>query len=208
MSKYVFVVCLMALMSGCATMSKEECALTDWYVKGADDATHGLPLDRVIEYGKDCAKAHIVPDMKAYRAGHEKGARLYCVASKGYTEGRAGAQYNNICPLDLEPKFLQAYRDGQELYLVQSKINSLTSQLNSGQSRIDNNHREIEQLKYDVVRSPSEQDRRNTMRRIDELENDIRNIINNADRAAYELDIAKDDYRRVEDKHHRMGYIQ
>ena len=207
-NKYVGLICLfLLLMSGCATMSKEECKQADWYLKGVEDATRGLPLDRVVEHGKACARVNIVPDMKEYREGHTKGARLYCVPEKAYTEGRSGAAYNGICPTDLEPSFLRAYSDGQELYRIQRNIDRLMSEVHSSQSQIDNNYNEISQLKFDIVQSRDEQERRYKMRRIDELEYDIRNLYLNADNAAHEAELFRNDYRVVENKHRRMGYL-
>ncbi len=206
-NKYLGILCLLAFISGCATMSKEECKQADWYLKGVDDATHGFPLDRVIEHGKACARVNIVPDMKDYREGHAKGARLYCVPEKGYSEGRDGAAYNGICPAELEPNFLRAYRDGQELYNIQRNIDRMVSEINSSHAQMDNDYEEISRLKYDIVNSQNEQDRRYKMHRIDELENEIRNLSYNADRAVRELDLFQNDFRVVEDKHRRMGYL-
>lgn len=199
---------LTAVLSGCATMSKEECRQVDWYLKGVDDATAGYPLDRVIEHGKACAKIDVVPDMKAYREGHGKGARLYCVPPKGYSEGRKGAAYNGICPIELEDKFLRAYRDGQELFNIERKINELASQISSNNSQIDNNYGEISRLKREIVNSNNEQDRRYRMRRIDDLEADIRRLDANSGRAAHEIDLFENDLRIVTERHVRMGYIQ
>lgn len=201
-------VTLAILLSGCATMSKEECQHADWYLKGVEDATQGYPLDRVIEHGKACARVKIEPDMKAYRQGHNKGARLYCVPAKGYSEGRKGASYNGICPVELEDKFLRAYRDGQELYNIEHKIDELENQINSNNSQIDNNYNEISRLKRDVVNSNNEQERRYSMRRIDELEADNRRLEYNSGRAAHDIDLYENDRRIVEEKHVRMGYIQ
>lgn len=205
--KCLNLIWLLALLSGCATMSKEECKQADWYLKGVDDATHGHPLDRVVEHGKACARIKVVPDMKEYREGHAKGARLYCIPEKGYTEGRNGAAYNGICPVELESKFLRAYGDGQELYNIQRNIDRMANQINSNHSQIDSNYNEIAQLKRDIVNSNNEQDRRYRMRRIDELEYQIHTLNIDSDRAARELELFQNDYRVVENKHHRMGYF-
>jgi hypothetical protein len=206
-NKYVGLICLLFVLSGCATMSKEECKQADWYLKGVEDATKGLPLDRVVEHGKACARINIVPDMKEYREGHAKGARLYCIPEKAYSEGRSGAAYNGICPANLEPSFLRAYKDGQELYQIQRNIDRMVSEINYSRSQTENNYNEISQLKFDIVNSRDEQERRYKMRRIDELEHDIRNLYLSADSAARELELFKNDYRVVENKHRRMGYI-
>ena len=208
MIRIIFLLIAMATFLGCSTMSKEECKMADWYLKGLDDASAGYAVDRVIEHGKACAKVNVVPNMREYREGHAKGARLYCVPEKGYREGRRGAAYNGICPMELEDKFLRAYRDGQELYNIQRNIDNLASQIDNNNSKIDNNYNEISRLKHDIVNSNNEQDRRYSMRRIDELEDDIRNLEINSGRAHRELDLYRNDYRIVEDKHVRMGYIR
>ena len=197
---------MLAGLCGCATMSKEECKQADWYLKGVEDANQGFPLDRVVEHGKACARINIVPNMQEYREGHAKGARLYCVPEKAYSEGRNGAAYNGICPAELESTFLRAYGDGQELYRIQRNIERMIAEINASQTHIDNNYNEISQLKFDIVNSRDEQDRRYKMRRIDELERDIRSLALRADSAAYELELFRNDYRMLEAKHRRMGY--
>lgn len=207
-NKYLSVVFLVALLSGCATMSKDECKLADWYLKGVEDATQGYSLERAVEHGKACARVNIVPDMKEYREGHAKGARLYCVPEKGYSEGRKGSAYNGICPVELENKFLRAYKDGQELYNIQRNIDRMASQISNNNAQIESNYNEIARLKYEIVNSNSEQDRRYRMRRIDELENAIRNLYLDSNNAERELALFNNDYRVVEDKHYRVGYIK
>lgn len=202
------IFCLLAaFVSSCATMSKEECKQADWYLKGVDDATQGFALDRVVEHGKACARVNIVPDMKEYREGHGKGARLYCVPEKGYSEGRNGAAYNGICPAALEGKFLRAYSDGQELYAIQHRIDSMHNQIENNNAQINNRYNDIEQLRREIVRSNDENDRRYKMRLIVDMENEIRNLGVDSQRAERELYLLDNDYRAVEDKHRRMGYI-
>jgi len=202
------VLLCMGLLSGCATMSKEECKQADWYLKGVEDANQGYPLDRVIEHGKACARTNIVPDMKDYREGHAKGARMYCVPEKGYSEGRKGAAYNGICPVEAESRFLRAYKDGQELFTIQRNMDRMATEISSNNSQIDNYYSEIDRLKYEIVNSNSEQDRRYRMRRIDEIEDTIHNLDMNSARAQREFELYQNDYRVVEDKHYRLGYLK
>ena len=202
------IACLLAgFVSSCATMSKEECKQADWYLKGVDDATQGFALDRVVEHGKACARVNIVPDMKDYREGHSKGARLYCVPEKGYSEGRKGAAYNGICPAAQEGKFLRAYHDGQELYAIQHRIDSMHNQINNNNAQINNRYNDIAQLRREIVRSNDENDRRYKMRLIVDMENEMRDLDFDSQRAERELYLLDNDYRAVEDKHRRMGYL-
>jgi hypothetical protein len=207
-NKYWVLLAWILALSGCATMSKEECKQADWYLKGVEDASQGYALDRVIEHGKACARANVVPDMKDYREGHVKGARLYCVPEKGYSEGRKGASYNGICPVETEPKFLRAYHDGQELYTIQRNIDRMATQISSNNTQIENDYNEMAQLKRDIVNSSDEKDRRYKMHRLDELDHEIRNLELDSDSAARELDLFRHDYQVVEEKHYRIGYIK
>ena len=207
-ARIFIAIMLGVLMHGCATMSKDECRQADWYIKGLDDATQGYALDRVVEHGKACARAKITPDMKTYREGHAKGARLYCVPEKGYSEGRRGAAYNGICPPELEGKFLRAYQDGQELYSIQRNIDRMANVINNNNAQINNHYDEVAQLKRDIVYSNNEQDRRYQMRRVDELEYAIRNLDFDSGQAQRELELFRNDYRVVEDRHYRLGYLK
>lgn len=205
--KFVALLLLSLFISSCATMSKDECKQADWYLKGVDDATQGFALDRVVEHGKACARINIVPDMRDYREGHAKGARLYCVPEKGYSEGRNGAAYNGICPVAGEGKFLRAYNDGQELYNIQHRMDAMYSQISSNNAQINNRYNDISQLRYEIVKSNDERNRRYKMRFIDDLENEIRNLDLDSQRSERELFLLSNDYRVVEEKHRRMGYI-
>ncbi len=205
--KYVALLLLTLFISSCATMSKDECKQADWYLKGVDDATQGFALDRVVEHGKACARVNIVPDMKDYREGHGKGARLYCVPEKGYSEGRNGAAYNGICPAALEGRFLRAYNDGQELFAIQHRMDAIRSQISNNSSQVNNRYNDIAQLRREIVKSNDEKDRRYKMRLIIDMENEIRNLEQDSNRAERELYLLNNDYHMVEDKHHRMGYL-
>lgn len=199
---------LLCLLAGCATMSKDECRNADWYLKGLDDAGQGYALDRINDHAKACARVKITPDQMDYREGHKKGARLYCVPEKGYSAGRNGSAYNGICPPELENNFLIAYRDGQEIFRIKRNMDSLANQINNEQSLIDNNYNVIHQLKHDVVDSEDEKERRYKMRRIEDMQYEITQAEIRLDRAIHELELFRHEYRIVEDRHFRKGYIK
>ena len=196
-------------LTGCATMSKDECLHADWYIKGLSDATEGFALSRIDDHAKACARVAVKPNMQDYESGHKKGARLYCVPEKGYSEGRNGAAYNGICPVELEKNFLNSYSDGRELFDIQQKINQMTNNIANNQSRIQSDYNEIHDLKNAIVdRDSYSQERRNNLHRIDELEYEIRDLDFSIDRDSRELELFRNDYRIVEEKHRRMGYMK
>lgn len=205
--KIIVAILFSVLLQGCVTMSKDECLQADWYIKGLADASEGYGLERMDNHARACARVAVTPNRKDYEAGHKKGARLYCSVSKGYSEGRRGASYNGICPQDLERDFLRAYRDGQDLFFIQQKINQLGGDIAYAHNRIESNYSEIHRLKHHIVdRDSSPQERRNLLRRIDELQFEITDLEIHLDRNIREVEWSKNDYRSLEDKHYRMGY--
>jgi len=199
---------LAIFLINCATMSKDECLHADWYIKGLDDASDGYALDRISDHAKACARVDIKPNAQDYENGHKKGARLYCVPNKGYSEGRKGVSYNGICPASLENNFLRAYRDGQELFSIQQKMDQLANDISNSRSQIDSNYNEIHALKHDIIdRDSNSQERRYKLRRIDDLQDEATALDIRIDRDAREIELFQNDYRILEDKHYRMGYL-
>ncbi|MCH8136027.1 MAG: DUF2799 domain-containing protein [Proteobacteria bacterium] len=130
-------------MSGCATMSSEECALSDWSAVGYEDGARGYSTERFSSHRKACAKHGITADFWAYQEGRDEGLVEFCQPSRGYNLGVSGSSYNGVCDVALEEEFLDAYRVGHQLY-------SLRSNVNSANYRIASNEREIDRIEDDV----------------------------------------------------------
>ena len=113
-----------AAAAGCATLSRDECLTADWYGIGVEDGLQGYPLTRISGHRKACARHGVTVDMDAYRDGHEAGAREFCRPQNGYQLGRSGKSYPGICPDDLEDEFVAAYRNGIQIWGIQTKLNS------------------------------------------------------------------------------------
>ena len=101
----VWCVCGLFL-TGCASLSKEECMAADWRTIGFEDGAKGRLLQRIGEHRESCAEYGIAPDFDAYRQGHQEGVSRYCNANVGYSVGRRGASYNGVCPSEFEAEFL------------------------------------------------------------------------------------------------------
>jgi Protein of unknown function (DUF2799) len=122
---------LLALLPGCATMSKAECMTVDWQTVGYEDGAAGRSGDRIAQHRKACAKHGVTPDLSAYQAGREQGLREYCQPQNGYRLGENGRDYPGFCPTDLARNFEDAYRDGFELYGLRSRVNQAASEVSS-----------------------------------------------------------------------------
>ena len=97
----VFAVILMFI--GCASVSKEDCQLTDWYEIGRSDGRQGRPRTAFQGRAKACLEHGINADRQAYYKGHDLGLQYYCTAEKGFELGQKGLPFNSVCPLRLEP---------------------------------------------------------------------------------------------------------
>ncbi len=62
-----------ALLSGCVSMSEQECRTTSWSERGEQDAlTYGL-RPRIDQFAYQCRKFGVQPDEKEYLAGWQVG---------------------------------------------------------------------------------------------------------------------------------------
>ncbi len=127
----------MALMSACASMSADECAVSDWRAIGYEDGARGYTADRLGQHRKACAKHGYAPDLDDYRSGRDEGLREFCQPSRGFNLGSGGGQYYGVCASDQEPYFLDAYRRGQHLYTLRSSVNSANNSIRSREAELE-----------------------------------------------------------------------
>lgn len=125
-------------LSGCASMSAEECVATDWTTVGYEDGVRGYTADRIGQHRKACGKHGVAPDFAAYQDGREQGLREYCQPGRGFDVGSHGGRYYGVCNATLEPDFLDAYNTGYQLYRLRSNVNRANSQINARQNELDN----------------------------------------------------------------------
>lgn len=112
-SLYLLSIFLMlGFLSGCATMSKNECINADWHSIGFTDGSRGVHYNNLNKHRQSCVKHEIIPDDNAYHEGWDQGIRSYCTADNGYRAGKAGRAYPNICPQDVEANFLSGWEQG------------------------------------------------------------------------------------------------
>ncbi len=118
-------------LAGCATMSGDECATSDWTAVGYEDGSRGYTSERFGKHRKACAKHGITADFEAYQQGRGQGLVEFCQPGRGFNLGVNGGQYNGVCSVELEADFLDAYRVGQQLYTLRSKVSSANTQIHN-----------------------------------------------------------------------------
>lgn len=108
-------------ISGCASISKEQCELGDWYQIGLADGQKGKE-NSAADYSKDCAEFKVKVDLDKYNQGRAEGLNSYCSYDNGVFVGEQAGIYQNVCPADLSAEFLAGYRPHFNVTSTQNKI--------------------------------------------------------------------------------------
>lgn len=112
---------LLGSLSGCASISQEECLLGDWYQIGLSDGQNGRS-NRAADYSKDCSEYQVKMDLKSYNKGRSEGLKTYCSYDNGVMMGQSNQRYTNVCPADLSSAFLSGYRPYRNLAGAQQEL--------------------------------------------------------------------------------------
>lgn len=173
-------VALVLLISGCATMGKNECLNAQWQNIGYEDGAKGYGGQRIGEHRKACAKYNVTPDLRGYTQGRLQGLREYCTPSKGYHLGASGKRYNGVCPGELEAAFKLAMNEGKIVYDYSMKVKNREHELTRLQKDLDTIEEEIVLMEAELISDNVRPERRRV------LLDDIR-------KAEKERDLVRDD---------------
>lgn len=132
--RLIIVLPLIAL-SGCATMSADQCATADWRSLGFDDGTRGETLVRAERRGNACIEHGYTMDRVAYDDGRNAGLGLYCTNETAYSLGEAGRSYNGVCAAHDEQSFLASYQQGLDLHAFTSAVSTADAKLKAARSK-------------------------------------------------------------------------
>jgi hypothetical protein len=119
MKRIIGIVSAIAIIlpfAGCASVSVEDCLITDWYETGRLDGMQGLARTTFQNRAKPCLQHGVTVDRQAYYLGHDEGLVHYCTSQKGYELGVQGYTYNPICPAPYADVFLTGYQEGLASY--------------------------------------------------------------------------------------------
>ena len=184
-----------AVLSGCASMSSEECTNSDWVAIGYEDGSRGYTTDKFGSRRKVCAKHGVTADFKAYQEGREEGLVEFCQPSRGYNLGVSGGAYYGVCDVAMEEDFLDAYRVGSQLHSLRSNVNNTSSRIYSKEAELKRNREKIREKQAVLISDDvTPQDRlllltdiRELAERSGELEAEIEQLV--ADKARHEHEL-------------------
>lgn len=140
----VGILAAVAALSGCNSMSAQECLATDWRTVGYEDGVNGYTGDRIGRYRNACSEHGVTPNLAEYQAGRDQGLTEFCKPVNGFRVGAHGGGYSGVCPAELDPPFVDAYQSGRQLYTLRSRVGST-------QGEIYSMHAELERIDRDLV---------------------------------------------------------
>lgn len=124
-------------LSGCASLSRNECASGDWLGIGIRDGANGRTEDRFTEHAAACVAHGITADREQWLAGREQGLERYCTARHAFDVGASGSSYSGVCAGPAEPGFLHGYRLGGELASARERRNHWEHEIRELRQRLD-----------------------------------------------------------------------
>lgn len=127
----------MLLLSGCATLNKEECLNADWRIIGFEDGARGHAASRIGNHRKACSEHGVIPDATAYNAGRDEGLKEFCQPQNGYRLGLRGRTYAGVCPRELESQFVDAYNYGKKIHGIERQISSKEYELKQREKSLE-----------------------------------------------------------------------
>ena len=182
-------------LSGCATMSEEECATSDWAAIGYEDGSRGYASSYFGERRQACAKHGYTPDFEAYQSGRREGLVEFCQPMRGFNLGASGGRYNGVCDVALEEEFLDAYRVGSQLHTLRRNVSGATAAINSRERELEKTHQLMRDKEVALISDDTTAEQRillladlkDLAERSGELESEIEALV--ADRARHEAEL-------------------
>ena len=141
----------MAVIHGCATLSKSECKNADWETIGLEDGAAGRAVTYISRHRESCADYGVKPVLSEYQKGHSKGVTIFCRPRNGFELGSAGRGYDVQCPAALRAAFVAAYDDGVELYNARQALNAAQQDVKTAREELDEINKKIEQLEARLI---------------------------------------------------------
>ena len=178
--KALCCLCLTLLLTGCATLNREQCQRGDWYGIGVADGQLGQPASRIDQHQSACAEYGIAPDNRQYMEGRAQGLIDYCRLDNAFETGLRGQRYQRVCPPAVDGLFDRYNSAAYSVYQLRQELDNIDSQLSSLEYRLQD-------------RSNSDEDRRS-------IRSDIRELDRHRDRLRDDLHLSEIQLDRMEDE--------
>ena len=131
------IIVLTCALSGCATMSPEECLQANWEEVGYNDAVEGYPVSRSSEHREACADTGVSVDFELYRNGHALGLPYYCTREIGFETADHGGEFATQCRRETFPDYVAGYSEGLDVFRLKTEMREIEIQIDEKSDQAD-----------------------------------------------------------------------
>lgn len=153
MKPFWLLLATIAVLPGCASMTKEQCleaGTTSWERIGRIDGSDGWdPEQRLAMHHEACQEVRVQPDRATYMRGWNTGILEYCTPDRAYSIGLGGSTGNSrLCPPEVRDVFDDNVDLGLRISTLRNQIAGLDSEINDYEKRLRD-----KKLDYETRRS-------------------------------------------------------
>ncbi len=135
-ARVLFFLALCLWLSGCATMTPNECKSANWAEVGLRDGLDGAALSRLDSRVKDCVEASVPVDTPRYLQGRDQGLLQYCRIENAVPLGLNGKSYEGVCPAAMDAEFRRRFKVGRDVHVARNELRSLESRRGTAEERL------------------------------------------------------------------------
>lgn len=155
---------LLCSLSGCASLTPEQCRTADWRQIGYSDGASGMHASRIEDHAKACADQNIRPDLNQYLDGRRQGLLSYCQPEHGFELGRQGIPHiAGDCVEDLKQGFLEQYSRGSLIHNMEVDIQNRQDQIDHDKWQIRNDEDRIASIRGELQNNNLPNDQRSAL---------------------------------------------
>lgn len=119
------------VLSGCQTLTEDECNVTDWRKLGTADGVAGRLQSHVARHQEACSQYGVTVDVPAWQSGWEEGIRRHCTPRSGLERGLRGGNYSSACPADQAFAYREAFNVGRDAYWAEREVREVQDELDA-----------------------------------------------------------------------------
>jgi hypothetical protein len=130
------VVWMLVMLTGCASLNREQCQRGDWYGIGMADGQVGELAQRMDRHVRACAEYGIRVDDQQYRTGYERGLAEYCTIDNAFESGLLGRRYQRVCPPAIDALFERCNEAAYDVYRIKRELDDLENRIDDVELRL------------------------------------------------------------------------
>ena len=134
------------VMTGCASMTADECKSANWKEVGVSDGLKGRPSSFLVERVNDCLKTGVRLDTALYADGRDQGLQNFCRFENAAVLGVNGTDYAGVCPAAVEVEFRRRYDTGHAVFDLRNKVSDLNNRGERLQKRVEETNKDEDRI--------------------------------------------------------------